>query len=666
MENEYYSFSGGRKTIDDEAFSFVEPCQQSLFTSMVQGVALYRIILDDKGNPVDYLIIEINPSYERIFGCPREEIIGQLATDIYGATEPPYLQQYSEVVRTNLPSSLDVYCEHLDKHFEMSIVPWEVNGFATILSDITERKKAEQSLKHQLESQILLQDLERKQHIMALRESENYYRAILENTGTAILIIEKDLTIIKANREWERLYGYTQEELEGTKWSELFLDEVVETMKEHHYSRRTGTRGIPARYNSRIRDKAGKVKDCMVIVGIIPGTSRSVAACIDMSEHHRINRALRTTSAVNMTMLNAYNEQSLLEIVCQKIVDIGGYRLAWVGYIGSDAQQTVLPVACAGYEQGYLNTLNIALADSKRGNGPAGVAIHTGQPYICRITNTEPQFSPWQEEAMKRGYKAVIAIPLIAEDGTPWGALSIYSEREDVFDKEEEKLLTEMTGNLVYGISSLRARSERNLTAKKLKISLEKLHRVLHQTVESLATSLETRDPYTAGHQERVSRLARAIAKEMGLSEDQIEGVTVAGSIHDIGKIVVPSEILSKPGKISDVEYMLIQTHSQAGYDIIKNIEFPWPVGEIILQHHERIDGSGYPQGLKGDQILLTARILAVADVVESIAFHRPYRAGLGVGKALEEISEQKGLKYDSEVVDACITLLREKRFILA
>jgi putative nucleotidyltransferase with HDIG domain len=176
---------------------------------------------------------------------------------------------------------------------------------------------------------------------------------------------------------------------------------------------------------------------------------------------------------------------------------------------------------------------------------------------------------------------------------------------------------------------------------------------------------VETKDAYTAGHQRRVANLARAIAAEMGLSPEQIDGIRMAAVIHDLGKISVPAEILSKPIGLNDLEYGLIKIHPQVGYDILKEIEFPWPVAQIVLQHHERMDGSGYPQGLLGEEIILEARILAVADVVEAMASHRPYRPPHGVDKALEEISRNRGILYDPEVVDACLKLFNEKGFKL-
>jgi len=191
------------------------------------------------------------------------------------------------------------------------------------------------------------------------------------------------------------------------------------------------------------------------------------------------------------------------------------------------------------------------------------------------------------------------------------------------------------------------------------------LKEALDGIIHAIASTVEIRDPYTAGHQLRVAGLAFAIAKEMGISEAQAEGIRVGGTIHDLGKISVPAEILSKPGQLSELEFGIIKTHPQTGYDILKDMKFPWPLARIVLEHHERMDGSGYPQGLSGEDTLLEARILAVADVVEAMASHRPYRPALGIDRALDEIQQNRGTLYDTVVVDACLKLFKEKEFNL-
>lgn len=199
---------------------------------------------------------------------------------------------------------------------------------------------------------------------------------------------------------------------------------------------------------------------------------------------------------------------------------------------------------------------------------------------------------------------------------------------------------------------------------KRVKEKTASLREALNGTVVALSAVVEIRDPYTAGHQSRVAQLAEAIGRKLGLTEDCCEGLRVAGLLHDIGKIIVPTEILCKPSKLTEYEFHFIEAHSRAGYDILKGIEFPWPIAAAVLQHHERIDGSGYPSGLTDRSIIREARILAVADVIESMASHRPYRPSLGIEQALEEISSKKGILYAPEIVDASLELFRTKTFI--
>jgi response regulator RpfG family c-di-GMP phosphodiesterase len=195
--------------------------------------------------------------------------------------------------------------------------------------------------------------------------------------------------------------------------------------------------------------------------------------------------------------------------------------------------------------------------------------------------------------------------------------------------------------------------------------SEKKLKNNLLDSVALLAAIVEMRDPYTAGHQHRVAEIAVAIANILHLSEAQIEGVHLAGIVHDVGKIQIPAEILSKTGGLSDIEYMLVKEHAKNGYDLLKTVDYPWPIAQIVLQHHERLDGSGYPQGLKGEDILFEARIIAVADVVESMTSHRPYRPALGIDAALDEIERNRSVLYDPVVVDACCKLFRELGYTL-
>ena len=212
-------------------------------------------------------------------------------------------------------------------------------------------------------------------------------------------------------------------------------------------------------------------------------------------------------------------------------------------------------------------------------------------------------------------------------------------------------------------LASLRDITNRKRMQQRLQDSLDNLKEVMDETIRAMALAVEMRDPYTSGHQHRVAQLAQAIAAEINLPADAVEGVYMAASIHDIGKISLPAEILSKPVKLTEIERKMIQAHSKVGYDILSGIDFSWPIAQIVLQHHERLDGSGYPHGLGGNEILIEARIVGVADVVETMASHRPYRPSLGVDKALAEIFKNKGSLYDERVVNACLLLFNEKGF---
>ncbi len=251
--------------------------------------------------------------------------------------------------------------------------------------------------------------------------------------------------------------------------------------------------------------------------------------------------------------------------------------------------------------------------------------------------------------------------PVTTDEATE---LDILRGKEGLITVEMRVVETKWEGEKV-NLASLRNISDRKEMEEKLKDSLERTRKILGGTIMTVSMMVEIRDPYTAGHQHRVADLARSIATEMNLSNQAIEGIRISGSIHDVGKISIPAEILNKPGQLSKEEIRVIRTHPQVGYDILKAIDFPYPVAKFVLQHHERIDGSGYPAGLSGKDITKEAKLLAVADVLEAMSSHRPYRPSLGINKALEEISENRGVLYDAGVVDACSKLFTEKGYKL-
>jgi len=372
------------------------------------------------------------------------------------------------------------------------------------------------------------------------------------------------------------------------------------------------------------------------------------------------NRFLKMVSLSNEAILYSTTEQDLLNKVCKIVIVSGGYLFAWIGYAKDDKNKTVQPVSQCGFKEGYLESIKTKWDDSKYGRGPSGRAIKTGQPCIVRDMMTDPDYATWRIEATKRGYKSLIALPLKEENYT-FGALNIYSAEIDAFDENEVKGLVELSRNLSIGIVSLRVRKKLERTTSELNNSYKMLQKTLDGGLYAISSIAEIWDPYTAGHQQHVAELAVAIGKKLGLSDKRIERIRIASIIHDIGKISIPDRILGKTSKLNDIEINMVKMHPQTGYDILKKIEVMWLIAKIVLQHHERINGSGYPNGLVGDEILLEAKIIGVADVVEAMASHRPYRPALGIDKAIEEIKQNRGILYDPEVVDACIDIITKE-----
>lgn len=270
---------------------------------------------------------------------------------------------------------------------------------------------------------------------------------------------------------------------------------------------------------------------------------------------------------------------------------------------------------------------------------------------------------PFQPDGRPSDEKAVEMIAIALRDGSNFLEWTHKRLNGDNFYAEVQLTRVTIEGEEPFVQATVRDITERKHTEEKVTTYLKQLKGAMNGTLLAVSKMIEQRDPYTSGHEQRVGIIAADIACEMGYSAEQCEVLQEIGLVHDIGKISIPSEILTKPTKLSPLEYELIKAHPEKGYEILKNIEFPFPIAEIIYQHHERIDGSGYPRGLKGDEILWEARILAVADVIEAMASHRPYRAGLGIHQALEEIEQGRGISYDSNVVDACLRLFREKNY---
>jgi PAS domain S-box-containing protein len=459
---------------------------------------------------------------------------------------------------------------------------------------------------------------ERKQTEAALRESQERYRTILETIADGYYEVDLTGRLTFFNDAMARINGYARDEMIGMVTRQYTDAENYRLLfREFNQVYRTG---IPARgIQYEIITKNGEKRNLDTSASLIRDLSgnpigfRGIAR--DITDLKRAQKDL--SDSKELFRLAA---ESASDFIYEW--DIPSGQLEWFGTAADKLGDLLgaLPTTATSFD------MVIHPEDSERIRKAVRQHLKTGEPYQeeYRILGREGHIIHMQgagiaiQDANGRAYKWI-------------GAVSDITKRK----KDEEEL----------------------------RLSLDKLHKTLGGVIQAMVLTVESRDPYTSGHQQRVSKLGRAIAQAMDLSSDQVEAVRMAGAVHDLGKISVPSEILSKPTKLSDIEFKLLKVHPQTSYDILKDIEFPWPIALIALQHHERMDGSGYPAGLKGDELLIESRILMVADVVEAIASHRPYRPALGMEIALDEIAQQKGRLYDPVVVEACLKLFEERNF---
>ncbi len=524
----------------------------------------------------------------------------------------------------------------------------------------------------QVESDLLTLNQQLEVRVSERAEEVKYKNILLETQQESslegILLVDQDLKIISCNHQFIDMFHIPQELIKAGEDGPL-LDFVTRQVDhpDVFLARIRYLYAHPTEKGSdEVRLKDGRSIDrySAPVIGSDGRYYGRVWYFRDITERlhagevqERSNRALRTLSACNEALVHAGNETELLNAICRIIVEKGGYRMAWVGFPVHDLAKSVQAVAHYGEEHGYLASAEISWANTAIGRGPAGTTIRSGETQISHSNQDNPAVEPWREELIKHGFLSSITLPLKNAAGV-LGVLGIYAAVTNAFDEAEVQLLHELAEDLAFGIETLRTRYDHLHHQELLRQSLE-------DSVKAIAGTVEARDPYTSGHQLRVGHLASAIGREMKLPEESIRGIELAGSIHDLGKISIPAEILSKPSRLTNIERALVRQHAQSGYDILKDINYPWPIATMVLQHHERMDGSGYPQGLKGEQILQGSRILAVADVVESMSSHRPYRPAFGIEAAIKEIEGGRSTLYDAEVVDACLRLFREGKLTL-
>jgi len=374
-------------------------------------------------------------------------------------------------------------------------------------------------------------------------------------------------------------------------------------------------------------------------------------------------RELRLVNETARTLALATSIEQVLEIAHRSIRSHMDAESFIVSRFEPDSQLLTAQYAC--FEGESLDVTKLPpIPLEPPGNGTQSEVIHTGKPlylpnYEQARASVRREYNIDNEGAVREGppppgeadvTRSAIYVPILIR-GEVRGVMQAQSFRLEAYSEADISLLQGIASVVSVAIENARL--------------LEGVREALHGTVGVLAQTTELRDPYTAGHQRRVASLANAAGARMGLSAHELEGLHIAGLLHDIGKLSIPAEILSKPAALTELEFSLIRAHPKTAYDLLKEIQFPWPVADAVLQHHERLDGSGYPSGLSGDEIVVEARVLAVADVVEAMASHRPYRPALGLDAALDEIERGRGISYDPQAVDACLGLFREGAYSL-
>ena len=371
--------------------------------------------------------------------------------------------------------------------------------------------------------------------------------------------------------------------------------------------------------------------------------------------------ALSALSEAAATLARADSTERLINEVCNAIAAQSPYAVAWVGQALDDEEKTVKVLGGAGSAVAYIQNLVVSWSDQKpSGMGPAGKCIRSNRSAVLADTEMDVGFAPWRELAHQYGIRSSIGCPIPDGQVHPFGCLLVYSTVQNAFGPDEVMLFESLAHEIGFGLRAIERQRQLDLQIHEKELTQERLAGALRSTIEAMAKTMEWRDPYTAGHQKRVAQISMAIGKKLGMDNDAIQALYMAGMVHDIGKVAVPSEILTKPTHLTELEMKMVQEHAETGYQILKDIPFPWPIAEMVHQHHERLDGSGYPKGLAGDQITQGARILAVADTIEAMATHRPYRPARGLTSAMSEIQTEAGTKLDAKVVSAAFEIMKE------
>jgi PAS domain S-box-containing protein len=478
--------------------------------------------------------------------------------------------------------------------------------------------------------------------------------------------------VIEANPAAERLTGYDRPELVGMNLGDLHP--LHDFVRDPKHSCEGSLQSVRCRH-STLGHKNGESVPIVFSSSdrfAVDGRELVLWVFREMSdlEMHRhrlatLQWALSAYGGVALALVQADSSEGLLQAICEAITRESAYVLAWVGTAEELPGKPVRFIASSGRAKDSLEGLRVSWDDQQdTGNGTAGMAIRTGAMHIIDNVETAEHYAPWREWARRIGVQSLIGIPLVGK-GNWRGVLVVYASRVNAFEQGAIDVFKHLATEIGHGLNALHQKELLEAEYQQRTQAQHQLTEALTAMVSAMVTAVETRDPYTAGHENRAAEIACAIGKELGWDANKLMGLRMAAMVHDFGKISVPTRILSKPDRLTPEEWELMVKHPETGYEILKDIPFTWPVADIMRQHHEKLDGSGYPLGLMGDEILPEAKVLAVADIVEAMTSDRPYRKGLDLQVALEEIERQAGVTVDAEAVRACVRLFREKGFKL-
>lgn len=505
-----------------------------------------------------------------------------------------------------------------------------------------------------------------------LHEAEEKYQALTEAAHEAVVSADRSGTVRSWNQHAEQVFGFSANEIVGQSLEKImpmrFRDSHARGMQRYLDTGVARLMGKVIRLRGRHRSGREIPLEASLSTWEQDGEIGFTGHLRDLSVQRMANRdelhsrrALISLSRCNAALLQSCSEQLLLDSICRLMVAEGGYPYVWIGYQNFNDGQSIQIMSQSGRRGNLLSDKDLTWTNGPRGGGPSSLAMRNTHTIVSHYPPLHEEQLDGSEAPHALGFLSCCAVPLRIS-GRPVGAITIYSDDNDSFAAHERVLLEDLACSLGHGIHAARTRNALKGELNQHLNRERKLRRSLSGTTKAIFRALESRDPETANHQQRVARLSVSIAREMHLDEECIDGISVSACLHDIGKLAVPLDLLSCKETLNEDQLDELHAHTSLGFGLLQGIDFPWEVAEVALQHHEQFDGGGYPRGLAGEEILLEARVVAVADFVDAIASPRQYRPARTIEKTLQLLESESGSRFDPNVVDACLSLFADKR----